>query len=406
VTPTPEDERLAVLDVLRGVALFGVLWVNLLTEFRISLFEHLFTFHTHSGRMNEWIDLVTAWLVEFKAFTVFSFLFGVGIGIQTERVTSRGTGAPGFLLRRFAILFVIGILHMFLIWNGDILCLYAICGWLVIPVLRLPTWLLIGLGLTTITISFAPCFGAFVPSEQIMRAHAAASTPIYATGSFTDILALRWKETWSFMIPLLLNALPKTCGLMLLGVACGDPKTTCKAPIIFRDYLCRRDLCRRICNLAHFLVCHHEKSTTRGSANRGSTLLCAPRSLPRLWVGSLAQLSAQGRRHRSVRRCRSNGSDQLLNPIYRFRPHLLWLRVAVLRKALPRTDSDHWRYRVHRPTPHQWGMAPLFLFRAGRVVLEINGLWELAENEEGGMKILHCRITPNHDAAAQTNDYE
>jgi len=121
VTPIPENELQKTLDVLRGVALFGVLWVNLLTYFRISLFEHLFTFHTYSGMVNEWIDIVTVRLVEFKKLTVFSFLFGVGIGIKTERMALRGTRAPGFLLRRFAILLGIGIVHMFLIWNGDIL---------------------------------------------------------------------------------------------------------------------------------------------------------------------------------------------------------------------------------------------------------------------------------------------
>lgn len=57
--PIPETERRTTLDLLRGVALFGVLWVNLITGFRVSLFEHLFTFHTHPSWMNEWIDLVT-----------------------------------------------------------------------------------------------------------------------------------------------------------------------------------------------------------------------------------------------------------------------------------------------------------------------------------------------------------
>ena len=219
MTPTLGSERQTTLDVLRGVALFGVLWVNLLTLFRISLFEHLVTFHTHPGLVNEWIDLVTAWLIEFKAFTVFSFLFGVGIGIQTERTTLRGTRTSRFLLRRFAILLVIGIVHMFLIWNGDILCLYAICGVLIIPVLRLPTWPLVCLGVAAIAVNFAPVCDAFLPSEKVMRAHAAYSTPIYANGSFTEILDLRWKETWSLMIPLLSNALPRTFGLMLLGIA-------------------------------------------------------------------------------------------------------------------------------------------------------------------------------------------
>ena len=63
LTPLAGRERYVPLDVLRGIALLGVLWVNLLTSFRVSLFEHLLNFHTHPGALNEWIDLVTAWLV-------------------------------------------------------------------------------------------------------------------------------------------------------------------------------------------------------------------------------------------------------------------------------------------------------------------------------------------------------
>ena len=143
----------------------------------------------------------------------------MGIGIQAERVALRGRPASGFLLRRFAILLAIRILHLVLIWNRDILCLYAVCGLLVIPALRLPEWLLVCAGLLAIAFNFAPFSGSFTPSGKIMRAHAASATPIYASGSFPDILALRWRETWKFMVPLLVSALPKTPGLMLLGVA-------------------------------------------------------------------------------------------------------------------------------------------------------------------------------------------
>src|ERR1044071_5735047 len=50
--PIAESERYATLDVLRGVALFGVLLVNLETLFRVSLFHHILSFHTDAGRLN------------------------------------------------------------------------------------------------------------------------------------------------------------------------------------------------------------------------------------------------------------------------------------------------------------------------------------------------------------------
>jgi hypothetical protein len=89
------------LDVLRGIALFGVLLVNLETLFRVSLFEHMLTFHTHSGRLNGLVDVLVAGLLEFKAFSLFSLMFGIGVAIQAERAAARGVNVTRFLVRRF-----------------------------------------------------------------------------------------------------------------------------------------------------------------------------------------------------------------------------------------------------------------------------------------------------------------
>ncbi|HZS08029.1 MAG TPA: DUF418 domain-containing protein [Blastocatellia bacterium] len=217
--PVSSGERYGDLDVLRGVALLGVLLVNLLTLFRVSLFEHILNFHTHPGLANRAVDILAAWLLEFKAFTLFSFLFGVGVCIQAERARSHTVSASRFLARRFAILLAIGLFHMFLIWNGDILTLYAVCGLLLLPLVGRPVWLLVALGIAAIALTFAPVFGLPFPAEAALRTHAAAATHIYAEGSFTEILALRWRETWQFIAPLLVGSLPKTFGLMLLGIA-------------------------------------------------------------------------------------------------------------------------------------------------------------------------------------------
>src|SRR5262249_17288201 len=115
--PVSSDERNVALDALRGAALFGVLMVNLLVGFRVSLFDSIITFHTHTGWANHAVDILAAWLFEFKAFTLFSFLFGVGIGVQTERAARGKISAARFFVRRFAVLLAIGLCHMFLIWN-------------------------------------------------------------------------------------------------------------------------------------------------------------------------------------------------------------------------------------------------------------------------------------------------
>ncbi len=214
----PLTERLVALDALRGAALFGVLLVNLEVGFRVSLFQQMLTPHTHAGGLNYVTDIVVAGVFEFKAFTLFSFLFGVGVGIQTERAAANVTG---FLLRRFGVLLAIGLGHMLLIWNGDILTLYAVCGLLLVPVVKCPTRVLAILGLGVIVLAaYVPLFGWLFPAAEAMQAHVALATQVYAHGSWTEILALRWHESWRFIAPLLLGSLPRTFGLMLLGVAC------------------------------------------------------------------------------------------------------------------------------------------------------------------------------------------
>ena len=105
-------------------------------------------------------------------------------------------------------------------WNGDILTLYAICGLLIVPLLRLHTVLLVIFGVAIIVLPIKlPFAGLWHITERVIRAHAALATRIYSEGSLSDILELRWREAWQFIMPLLIDTLPTTFGLMLLGVA-------------------------------------------------------------------------------------------------------------------------------------------------------------------------------------------
>lgn len=220
MTPVDADERYIALDALRGAALLGVLLVNLDSDFRGSLFARMLNFHSHPGGINRATDWLLAWVFEFKAFTLFSFLFGVGVGIQAERATSRKVNIYGFFIRRFAALLVIGLFHMLLIWNGDILTLYAVCGLLLIPFVKLShPWLAI-VGIAVVLISpYLPFFGSLFPNQAAILAQAELATRVYSSGSFAEIAALRWHEAWRFIAPLLIGSLPRTFGLMLMGIA-------------------------------------------------------------------------------------------------------------------------------------------------------------------------------------------
>src|SRR6516165_1885567 len=171
--PVAPAERIEALDVLRGAALLGVLLVNLMSDFRVPLAEHILTFHTDPGRLDRAVDVVVAALLEFKAITLFSLSFGAGLGVQSERAGARGIGARRFLARRFLVLLLLGLGHLTLIWNGDILTLYAVCGLLLLPLLRLPVAAQVVAGVAAIALPWFVAIGPPIPGEDDLRALAA-----------------------------------------------------------------------------------------------------------------------------------------------------------------------------------------------------------------------------------------
>src|SRR5579871_6443230 len=109
--------------------------------------------------------------------------------------------------------------HMFLIWNGDILCLYAVCGLLLAPSLRLSPRALAILGFAAILLPSFVSINFHFPSGEGMRAQAEAANRVYAHGDFLEILRFRSHEAVRFILPLLWSTLPRTVGLMWWGVA-------------------------------------------------------------------------------------------------------------------------------------------------------------------------------------------
>ena len=166
--PAPASDRYTSLDVMRGAALFGVLMVNLLLAFRCRCSRICGDCRTCRVAGTRGGPAVGR-LLEFKALTLFSFLFGVGTAIQAERAAARGIAVTPFLLRRFAVLAAFGICHIVLIWNGDILTLYAVCGLLLVPLLGLPARLWRRSGLRRWCCRICP-LGIAWPAQDAIRA--------------------------------------------------------------------------------------------------------------------------------------------------------------------------------------------------------------------------------------------
>ncbi|WP_102272095.1 DUF418 domain-containing protein [Cytobacillus massiliigabonensis] len=127
-----QKERIISLDIIRGFALFGILFINVGAYKILTDGVQLPNYHG----MNAIIDKLIEIFVEKKFFSIFSFLFGAGFFIFVSRAESRGDKPLWRFARRLLALLLIGIIHLFFFW-GSILAVYAFIGFLLIPFYRL-----------------------------------------------------------------------------------------------------------------------------------------------------------------------------------------------------------------------------------------------------------------------------
>jgi uncharacterized protein len=135
--PTAPRERWLVLDVLRGFALFGVLLGNLYALYSLRWLSMIGPQHVHESTA---IDTAAQWfmamVVESRAQTLLTFMFGLGFAMQLIRADARGEPVLGLYVRRLVVLFAIGALHVTLLWWGDVTWGYAIVGFALLPLRR------------------------------------------------------------------------------------------------------------------------------------------------------------------------------------------------------------------------------------------------------------------------------
>ena len=136
VGPLQRSGRIQAIDVLRGVALLGIVVVNA-KFFGLPLAEQM-DGGIHEGTLLDRIaNLIVVTAAEFKFVSLFSLLFGFGLAMQRQRRHAIGEGFGWFGVRRMALLGIFGFLHAIGIWYGDILFIYAGVGLLLIPLLQL-----------------------------------------------------------------------------------------------------------------------------------------------------------------------------------------------------------------------------------------------------------------------------
>jgi len=225
--PIAGAERIDAVDTLRGVAVLGILVMN------IYAFSMPFAAYGNPLRMGGtgWLDLGTWYLTHVlfdqKFMTIFSLLYGGGLVILWQRAEARGLQPGRLVLRRQFWLLVIGAAHAYLIWFGDILFSYAVIGMLVYPLRRLsPVRLAV---LAVLMMSVAPwvtwdlgrSLEALPEGEILLQDADALKDDLVAhRGTYADIFGFRASQVaWLQIEGILFFGLWRTGGLMLLGMA-------------------------------------------------------------------------------------------------------------------------------------------------------------------------------------------
>jgi uncharacterized protein len=123
--------RIASIDVLRGIAVLGILLMNIQTFSMIgSAYVNPTSYGEFAG-VNAVIWGFTRLFADQKFMTLFSMLFGAGIVLMSERAIADGRRAWAAHYRRMVVLLMVGLMHAYLLWYGDVLTSYAIMGMVV-----------------------------------------------------------------------------------------------------------------------------------------------------------------------------------------------------------------------------------------------------------------------------------
>jgi uncharacterized protein len=183
VAPVAAPERIAALDTLRGVAVLGILLMNIIDFGLPEAAEGNPTAAGQAKAANIAFWFVNQILFEGKMRTIFSMLFGAGAFLLLDRALKRGAGieAADVYSRRNLWLMVFGMAHAYFLWVGDILFYYGAVGLMLFPFRKLPAWGLLAAGAMLLVVTLLVSL-LFNLGTHDLRARGEAAQAVAAEG--------------------------------------------------------------------------------------------------------------------------------------------------------------------------------------------------------------------------------
>ena len=213
--PVREAGRITSLDLVRGVAVLGILLMNAVS-FRFGSAPY---FNLSAGGSVGWLDWVVGVggevFVDQKFMGMFSLLFGAGMVLFMDRAAARGARAAALNLWRNALLLVIGAAH-FAFWDGDVLMAYALSSVVLLALRGLPSRWLVGIG----AVAFGASAAIGLAAQGVVNASEVSLAGIWTPGETDDESAVALLTLAGFGLRAL-GAILMGAGLYRIGFMSG-----------------------------------------------------------------------------------------------------------------------------------------------------------------------------------------
>lgn len=198
--PVAVSERFDTVDLLRGFALLGILAMNIVF---FGWPGPAYDNPTRGGGfegLDRMIWVFNHLFFDMKMMTLFSMLFGAGLIMMAERSQQRGASLTGIYYRRCFWLLIIGMVHAYLIWSGDILVMYAECGFVIYLFRRWWAWAQILTGILCLCVFVPMVLGLAYGFDFLERTAEQARTAEAANQQPTRFQAWIYHDVWKTKI--------------------------------------------------------------------------------------------------------------------------------------------------------------------------------------------------------------
>lgn len=120
-------KRIEIVDALRGLAMLGIMIVNF-PSINTHATKETFYYEGATGPIEQFFAQMNFLFFNGKFYPIFAMMFGLGTFIFFQNAKDKGFNPYSLLFRRFSLLFMFGLIHIFLVWWGDILLFYSVLG--------------------------------------------------------------------------------------------------------------------------------------------------------------------------------------------------------------------------------------------------------------------------------------